>query len=147
METQKISFLMRNLWSILIYPFVFWSAVLLAVLDLPHSLNCINHVAGLIQGTGMVSEGKEVLMKQPGAERMEKTFCTNQASCCYCLPQCSALQLHLRGTVPGGCYVWPGPTKFKFYMCYLSMNSLVYWFELTSFLVFDACSYTVLRCW
>lgn len=43
---------MRKLWRIFIYPFVFWSAVLLGVLDLPHSLHCTNHVAGLIQGIG-----------------------------------------------------------------------------------------------
>lgn len=43
---------MRNLCSIFIYPFVFWSAVSLGLLALPGSLHCVNPVVGLIQGTG-----------------------------------------------------------------------------------------------
>lgn len=98
-----MNFLTRNHWSIFIYPFVFWSAASLGVLDLPRSLHCINNVAGLNQGKGkwFLREGgatEATRVKEDG-----KNF-LHQASCCYRLPQCSTLQVYLKDIVPGGCY-------------------------------------------
>lgn len=66
---------MRNLCSIFIYPFVFWSAVSLGVLALPGSLHCINPVVGLIQGTGklFLTEGAGKKQKSQRKLSLAKT--------------------------------------------------------------------------